>query len=162
MNNCKEKKESLFQEIEGSSQTPETIGGLQVQSLAGEWIDAHPIRGTAVINIGQQLERLTKRAYVSTTHRVLNHPTSERFSVPFFLCPRLDAVVPEIDVPRWILEKAMEIRGGDEWKSDVPEGELLQKEVFGENAWRGVTRSHVNVLLRHYPEEAARRRYVRK
>ncbi|RUP46220.1 hypothetical protein BC936DRAFT_147198 [Jimgerdemannia flammicorona] len=135
----------------------DAVGGLQIQTRMGSWLSATPIRGTAVINIGQQLERLTKRVYVSTTHRVLTHSHSERFSVPFFLCPHLDAVIPEIDVPAWILDRAREHH---EWTSDVPTRELLQREVYGENAWRGITRSHVGVLCKHYPEEAKRRGYV--
>src|SRR5262245_4280959 len=46
-------------------------GGLQVKSRS-RWIDAPPIPGSFLCNIGDMLERLTRGIYRSTPHRVLN------------------------------------------------------------------------------------------
>ncbi len=57
------------------------VGGLQVESLEGEWIDAPPIEGTLVINVGDLLERWTDGAFRSTPHRVINSSGRERLSL---------------------------------------------------------------------------------
>ena len=69
-------------------------GGLQVKTPRG-WIDAPPIPGTIVCNIGDMLDRLTGGVYRSTPHRVLNVSGRSRLSFPFFFDPGFDArVVP--------------------------------------------------------------------
>jgi isopenicillin N synthase-like dioxygenase len=66
------------------------IGGLQVKSRS-RWIDAPPIPGTFLCNIGDMLERLTRGSYRSTPHRVLNTSRRDRLSFPFFFDPSFDA-----------------------------------------------------------------------
>jgi isopenicillin N synthase-like dioxygenase len=80
--------------------------GLQVQNLSGEWIDAPPIPGTFVINIGRGMSPASCSRYIvnhlmaycfiafefvtrgvarATSHRVLSpRGDTPRFSVPFF------------------------------------------------------------------------------
>lgn len=60
-------------------------GGLQVLSADGEWLDAAPIEGTLVVNIGDLLQRLSNNKFKSTVHRVFNRQTSSRYAMPFFL-----------------------------------------------------------------------------
>ena len=67
-------------------------GGLQVKSHGG-WIEAPPITGTLVCNIGDMLDRLTGGVYRSTPHRVRNVSGRERLSFPLFFDPSFDAVI---------------------------------------------------------------------
>jgi isopenicillin N synthase-like dioxygenase len=61
-------------------------GGLQVRTPNG-WIDAPPIAGTLVCNIGDMLDRLTGGWFKSTPHRVRNTSGHERLSFPLFFDP---------------------------------------------------------------------------
>ncbi|MEU8144879.1 2-oxoglutarate and iron-dependent oxygenase domain-containing protein [Nonomuraea sp. NPDC048901] len=69
--------------------------GLQVHTSSG-WIDAPPLPGTFVCNIGDMLDKLTGGLYRSTPHRVRNLSGNERLSYPFFFDPGWDCEVPPL------------------------------------------------------------------
>jgi isopenicillin N synthase-like dioxygenase len=68
-------------------------GGLQVRRRDGSWIDAPPLHGTFVCNIGDCLMRWSNDVYVSTPHRVVNRSGRDRYSAAFFFDPNADAPV---------------------------------------------------------------------
>jgi isopenicillin N synthase-like dioxygenase len=57
--------------------------GLEVMNDLGEWIDAPPMPGAFVVNIGDMLEVMTAGAFVATAHRV-RKVAEERYSFPLF------------------------------------------------------------------------------
>ncbi len=71
-------------------------GGLQVKSRSC-WVDAPPIPGSFVCNIGDMLDRLTRGIYRSTPHRVINTSQRDRLSFPFFFDPNFDSRIQPID-----------------------------------------------------------------
>ncbi len=71
----------------------ETVPALQVRNQQGQWIDAPPIRGTFVINIGDQMARWTNDVFASTLHRAVNTSGRARYSIPFFLGSNHDTLI---------------------------------------------------------------------
>lgn len=57
---------------------------LQVMNTDGKWIDAIPIPGTLVLNLGDQLARWTNDVFKSTVHRAINRTGKGRYSIPLF------------------------------------------------------------------------------
>jgi isopenicillin N synthase-like dioxygenase len=72
------------------------VGGLQVKSKQG-WIDAPPIPGSFVCNLGDMLDRMTRGLYRSTPHRVRAGASRDRLSFPFFFDPNFHAEVRPIE-----------------------------------------------------------------
>jgi len=62
------------------------------------WIDAPPIPGTLVINVGDLLARWTNGRFSSTQHRVINRSGRERYSIATFFDPNFSAVIDPRDL----------------------------------------------------------------
>lgn len=70
----------------------QTKPGLQVMNSDNQWIEAPPIDGTYVVNIGDMMEAWTNGRFRSTLHRVVNNG-HERYSMPYFQAADFDAVI---------------------------------------------------------------------
>ncbi len=78
------------------------VGGLQVQTPSGDWVDAPPREDAFIVNLGDMLHRLSNDRLLSTPHRVINTSGRERYSVPFFFDPHVSTtIVPLIGTPRF-------------------------------------------------------------
>jgi len=144
----------------GTSDTPQGVGahkdsgvltllvvepeseGLQVELSVGEWVDVPPLAGVFIVNIGELLEVATGGYLRATRHRVLApQPGSDRVSIPYFLNPSLDALIPVISLPP---ELAALSRGVE---AD-PHNPIFN--TYGENAWKSRTRAHPDVAELHH------------
>ncbi|ODT88618.1 2-oxoglutarate and iron-dependent oxygenase domain-containing protein [Phenylobacterium sp. SCN 70-31] len=74
------------------------VGGLEVRNLDGQWIDAPPIDGSFVINVGDLLARWSNNRFASTPHRVVNRSGKKRMSIATFYDPDYSAVVDPLDL----------------------------------------------------------------
>lgn len=82
-------------------------GGLQVKTRGG-WIEAPPVPGSFVCNIGDMLDRMTGGLYRSTPHRVRNTAGRDRLSFPFFFDPGFDAEVHPLPLAHSLADDAAE------------------------------------------------------
>ena len=76
----------------------DSVGGLQVEDIEGNWIQAPPIEGSLVVNVGDLLSRWTGGAYKSTPHRVVNSSGRERLSLVLAFDPDPDTMIDARDV----------------------------------------------------------------
>lgn len=87
----------------------DSVGGLQVEDVNGDWIHAPPIEGTLIVNVADLLARWTDGAYKSTPHRVVNSSGSERLSLVLAFDPDPETLID-----------AREIFGGDYQAAEQP------------------------------------------
>lgn len=123
----------------------DAVGGLEVLPPgASEWTPVEPIPGALVVNLGEMLEVATEGYLAATIHRVQAPPPGvDRYSVPFFWSPRLDAVIEPVPLPEELKAQARGI-------SDDPSNPMLAS--FGLNMLKGRMRAHPDVTERHYPQ----------
>lgn len=123
-------------------------GGLQVER-DGVWVDAPPVQGAFVVNIGELLEYATQGYLTATNHRVVSpqYP-DDRISVPFFFNPALDTQLPVIDLPA---ELAAHARGVTQDPSNPIHS------LYGRNALKSRLRAHPDVAERWHADLLAAR-----
>lgn len=117
-------------------------GGLQVQHGDG-WIDAPPLPGAFVVNIGELLEVATGGYLKATVHRVISPLIgTDRLSIPFFYSPALDASIPVLELPPELASEATGI-------TVDPDNPIYA--TYGENALKSRLRAHPDVAAIHHP-----------
>ena len=71
----------------------DATGGLEVRDTNGDWVTAHPIENTFVVNVGDLLARWSNDRFRSTPHRVINRSGAERYSMALFFDPEAGTVI---------------------------------------------------------------------
>ena len=118
--------------------------GLQVEHDGG-WIEAPPIPGAFVVNIGEMLELATDGYLKATLHRVRSPKVgADRVSIPFFFNPALDAVVPRLELDPVFRAEARGV------SADPTNSPIL--ETYGENVIRYRLRAHPDVAAIHHTD----------
>ena len=69
------------------------VGGLQVQTPAGQWVDLPPRDDAFSVNVGNILHRMSNGTLLSMSHRVINTSGRERYLVPSFFDPHVSATI---------------------------------------------------------------------
>ncbi|PIN22263.1 Iron/ascorbate family oxidoreductase [Handroanthus impetiginosus] len=69
------------------------LGGLQVKSKEGHFMDINPQENTLIVNIGDLLQAWSNGKFRSSEHRVVLRKTTTRFSTAFFWCFEDEKVV---------------------------------------------------------------------
>jgi isopenicillin N synthase-like dioxygenase len=117
--------------------------GLQVETPSG-WIDAVPLAGAFVVNIGEQLELASNGYLRATMHRAVNPPPRiDRISAALFLGARLDTIVPVLELPPALAAQAP-------GPANDPLNPLYRET--GRNYLKGRLRSHPDVAQRHHAD----------
>ncbi|MGN8026158.1 isopenicillin N synthase family dioxygenase [Microbacterium sp. 22242] len=118
-------------------------GGLQVER-DGAWVDAPPVDGAFVVNIGELLEYATDGYLKATNHRVVSpRAPEERISIPFFFNPALDKRLPLIDLPADLKAQARGV-------TKDPANPI--HALYGENALKSRLRAHPDVAAIHHSD----------
>ncbi len=80
------------------------VGGLEVEGENGTWIPVEPMPGAFVVNLGDLLTRWTGGFYRARRHRVADTGDQERYSIPFFLDPNVDAIIDVVPTCRDLIQ----------------------------------------------------------
>jgi isopenicillin N synthase-like dioxygenase len=121
----------------------ESQAGLQVEGER-DWINAPPVAGSLVVNIGEILELASNGYLRANVHRVVSPPAgADRLSVAFFLGASHDAHVPVLNLSP---ELAAEARG----LTQDPQNPLFREA--GRNYLKSRLRSHPDVAERHHAD----------
>lgn len=116
-------------------------GGLQVAVEDGQFAEVPVVPGAFVVNLGELLEVATRGYLRATLHRVVRPaPGVDRYSIPFFYNPRLDATMRPLPSP---------YVAGAAGASDHPDNPLFA--LYGDNVMKGLVRSFPDIVARHHP-----------
>jgi isopenicillin N synthase-like dioxygenase len=116
------------------------VGGLEAQDTNGLWHAVEPIAGSIVVNTGELLEIESGGLFCASPHRVINaRIDSQRYSVPIFVNPSLDAEI----IPAGIFatndggQNAGNLPSGkDHVHKVIRPGTRLEPFIFGQSEYR--------------------------
>ena len=75
---------------------PDPLGGLEIQTRKGEWLEIFCPPDALLVNIGDLMEVWSGGRFISTPHRVLNRNQASRYSAPYFSVPRYSTLVKSL------------------------------------------------------------------
>ncbi len=113
------------------------MSGLEVMNGSGEWIDAPPVPGAYVVNIGDMMEIWTNGEFAATSHRV-RKVSEERYSFPLFFAADYHTVVAPL--PRYAT-------GDKPLRSSLRAGEHLFAQTMQSFAYLKERRARGEIVL---------------
>src|SRR5213594_4471451 len=69
------------------------VPGLQVRMPDGEWVDMPYVPDSYAVNSGDMMHRWTNGRVRSSPHRAVPPVGRDRYAIPFFLGPHMDAII---------------------------------------------------------------------
>jgi isopenicillin N synthase-like dioxygenase len=118
------------------------VGGLRVK-VGDELVEATPIPGTYIMNLGEMFQSATNGFLKATPHRVDSPPPGvERISIAYFFNPRFESIFEPVVLP---VELAARARGAE--NADTTDRVY---STFGYNNLKIRLRSHPDVAAAHY------------
>ena len=132
------------------------VGGLQVKTQDGQWVDVPVIPGTFVLNIGEMLQAMAGNYYVATMHRVIS--SEERYSTAFFHGPdlrtRLDPLQLDSRFGEAVNNSPFHQGAGfmakrEELLDGVGGVASTSAAVFGEQLWNYYSRSYPDIVRKY-------------
>ncbi|RXG52973.1 hypothetical protein Avbf_09269 [Armadillidium vulgare] len=83
----------------------DNMGGLEVKNRNDEWVEAYPVPGALLVNVGDMLQKFTSGRLRATPHRVLipeeeGRKRNPRKSIAYFLAPDNDVILKPIEEPK--------------------------------------------------------------
>ncbi|THH27988.1 hypothetical protein EUX98_g6201 [Antrodiella citrinella] len=111
--------------VKSDANFPEAVGEDGVEE--GTWINADPLPGCIVCNIGEMWEIWTNGVYKSTLHRVVHRSSNYRVSIPFFFEPNFDALIEPLPAASRLLDGTP-----DKGRMQVTRGKKYDPVVYGE------------------------------
>ncbi|KAL8138789.1 hypothetical protein V2J09_004790 [Rumex salicifolius] len=73
------------------------VPGLQIIKGERDWVGVRQLPNSFVVNIGDQLEVLSNKRYLSVRHRVVTNKSPERVSLAYFCGPDFNATINPIE-----------------------------------------------------------------
>jgi len=131
--------------------------GLQVMSADDHWVEAPPIEGAYIVNIGDCLEAWTGGLFKSTQHRVVNLGNL-RYSLPLFFAADFDvdiAPLPKFSTPQTCAQYPAFIAGEHLWARTIDAFPYLRRKYQSGELGVDFMVSDENPFKRLSKEEAA-------
>ena len=108
---------------------PDTVGGLQLRVRDNpQWVNVAVPPEALLINVGDMLETWTNGTLVSTPHRVVRDAAQDRYSFPFFMVPRHDAIITQWQGQQTVCESAGSI-SRKIWYSNWPDAAAIESHL---------------------------------
>ena len=132
------------------------VGGLQVRTQDGQWVDVPVIPGAFVLNIGEMLQAMTGNYYVATMHRVIS--SEERFSTAFFHGPDLRTRLDQLQLDSRFFDAVSNSPFHQTAGFMAKRDELLagtggvgstSAAVYGEQLWNYYSRSYPDIVRKY-------------
>ena len=111
---------------------PDPVGGLEVRTRDGQWVEAICPEDALLVNVGDVLEVWSGGRLVSTPHRVTNVAGAERYSAPFFVVPNHAVVAEPLLEPLDHFETRSIPMGyvqSEVWRTNWPDEEALDVDT---------------------------------